>query len=105
MLKPDVAALDKLLGDDLTYTHGDARVIDKSAFIADFKTGAFKYVMIQPNEMKVRVFGDVAVVTGGAAMQVVNNGVPATIKIRYTDVHVRRSGAWQMVAWEATRLP
>jgi ketosteroid isomerase-like protein len=105
MLKPDVAALDKLLGDDLTYTHGDGRVIDKMAFIADFKTGAFKYVTIQPNEMKVRVFGDVAVVTGGAAMQVVNNGVPATIKIRYTDVHVKRNGAWQMVAWEATRLP
>ena len=105
MLKADVTALDKLLGADLTYTHGDGRVIGKAAFISDFKTGAFKYVMIQPNEIKVRVFGDVAVVTGGAAMQVVNNGVPATIRIRYTDVHVKRNGAWQMVAWEATRLP
>jgi ketosteroid isomerase-like protein len=105
MLKADVGALDRLLGADLTYTHGDARVIDKAAFISDFKTGAFKYVTIEPNEMMVRVFGDVAVVTGGAAMHVVNNGTPANIKIRYTDVHVKRNGSWQMVAWEATRLP
>ena len=105
MLKADVTALDKLLGADLTYTHGDGRVIGKAAFIADFKTGAFKYTTIEPNDMTVRVFGDVAVVTGGAAMHVVNQGVPADIKIRYTDVHVRRNGAWQMVAWEATRLP
>ena len=105
MLKADVAALDRLLAADLTYTHGDGRVIGKAAFIADFKTGAFKYTTIQPNEMTVRVFGDVAVVTGGAAMHVVNNGAPADIKIRYTDVHVKRNGVWQMVAWEATRLP
>ena len=74
------------------YTHGDGRVIGKAAFIADFKTGAFKYTTIEPNDMTVRVFGDVAVVTGGAGMHVVNNGVPADIKIRYTDVHVRRNG-------------
>ena len=105
MLKADVTALDKLLGADLTYTHGDGRVIGKAAFIADFKTGAFKYTTIEPNDMAIRVFGDVAVVTGGAGMHIVNNGVPADIKIRYTDVHVRRGGVWEMVAWEATRLP
>jgi ketosteroid isomerase-like protein len=105
MLKADVVALDKMLGADLTYTHGDSRVIDKAQFIADFKTGAFKYVTIEPNDMKVRIFGDTAVVTGGAGMHVVSNGVDANIKIRYTDVHVKRNGSWQMVAWEATRVP
>jgi len=97
MLKADVAALDKLLGADLTYTHGDGRVIGKAAFIADFRTGAFKYTTIEPNDMAIRVFGDVAVVTGGAGMHVVNQGVPADIKIRYTDVHVKRNGVWEMI--------
>jgi ketosteroid isomerase-like protein len=105
MVKADVPALDKLLSPDLVYTHGDARVIDKAAFLNDFKTGAFQYITIEPNEMSVRIFGNTAVVTGGAAMHVVNNGAHAQIKIRYTDVHVKRNGAWQMVAWEATRLP
>jgi Domain of unknown function (DUF4440) len=105
MVKADVAALDKLLAPELTYTHGDARVIDKTAFLADFKSGAFKYVTIEQNDLKVRLFGDTAVVTGGAAMHVVQNGADAHIKIRYTDVHVKRNGSWQMVAWEATRIP
>lgn len=105
MVKADVAALDKLLAPELTYTHGDARVIDKAGFISDFKTGAFKYVTIEPNEMSVRVYGTVAIVTGGAAMHVVQNGKDAHIRIRYTNAHVNRGGAWQMVAWQATRLP
>ena len=105
MLKADVVTLDKLLAPDLTYTHGDSRVIDKAQFLSDFKTGAFKYVTIEPNDIKVRIFGDTAVVTGGAGMHVVSNGADANIKIRYTDVHVKRNGAWQMVAWEATRVP
>ena len=105
MLKADVGALDKLLAPDLIYTHGDGRVIDKAAFLSDFKTGAFKYVTIEPNDLKIRIYGDTAIVTGGAGMHVVNKGAPAQIKIRYTDVHVRRNGMWQMVAWEATRLP
>jgi hypothetical protein len=104
MVKADTAALDKLLAPDLIYTHGDARRIDKAAFISDFKTGAFKYVTIDPKEITVKVYGEVAVVAGAAGMQIVNNGVPATIQIRYTNVHVRRNGAWQMVAWQATRI-
>ena len=105
MVKADVGALDKLLAPDLTYTHGDARVIDKAAFIADFKSGAFQYVSIEPNDMKVRVFGNTAIVTGGAAMHIIQNRTHANIKIRYTDVHVKHNGVWQMAAWEATRIP
>ena len=104
MVKGDLAALDTLLGADLTYTHGDGRVVDKAAFIADLKTGDFKYVSIDPEKTQVRTFGDTAVVTGSAGMQVVNKGAPAQIRIVYTTVHVRRGGAWQMVAWHATRV-
>ncbi len=104
MLKGDLAALDTLLAADLTYTHGDGRVVNKAAFIADLKTGDFKYVSIDPENVQVRVFGDTAVVTGAAGMRVVNKGAPAQIQIVYTTVHVRRGGAWQMVAWHATRV-
>jgi hypothetical protein len=104
MVKADVAALDKMLASELSYTHGDARVVDKNVFLAELKAGDFKYLTIQPADIQVRVYGDSAVVTGGAAMDIVNKGVPATIRIRYTNMQVRRSGSWQMVAWQATRL-
>lgn len=100
----DLAALDRLLASDLTYTHGDGRVVDKAVFIADLKTGDFQYRAIEASDVKVRILGDVAIVTGSAAMSVVNKGAPADIRIRYTNVHVRRSDAWQMIAWHANRL-
>ena len=105
MVKRDIAVVDKLLAPELVYTHGDGRVIDKAAFIADLKTGDFQYTSIEPGDLKVQIFGDTAVVTGGAGMKVVNKGAPAQIRIRYTNVQVRRNGGWQMVAWQATRLP
>ena len=105
MIRADAGTLDKLLAPELTYTHGDARVVDKAVFLAELKSGDFKYVSIEPNDLKVRVYGNTAVVTGGAGMQIVNKGAPATIRIRYTNTQVKRNGSWQMVAWQATRLP
>ncbi|HTG89177.1 MAG TPA: nuclear transport factor 2 family protein [Vicinamibacterales bacterium] len=104
MLKNDVAALDRLLAPELIYTHGDGRVVDKAAFIADLKTGDFKYVTIDAGEPTVRVFGDAAIVNGTAGMSVVNKGAPAKIRIVYSTTQVRRNGSWQMVSWHATRL-
>ena len=105
MVKGDVAALDKLLGPELSYTHSNALVQDKAALLGDFKSGAIKYLSIEPSDMKARVFGNMAIVTGGAAVHVIQNGNDLNIKIRYTNTHINRAGSWQMIAWQATRLP
>src|SRR5262245_56971191 len=105
MLKADAAALEKLLADELSYTHSNASVQDKKAFIDDIKTGKIKYLMVDATDQKARVFGDMAIVTGGASVHVIQNGNDLTFKIRYTNAHINRGGAWQMVAWQSTRLP
>ena len=107
MVKVDEAALNKLLADDLTYTHSNANLQTKAQFIADLKSGAIKYVSVAPveAEWKVRIFGTVAVVNGAAAVHVVDHGNDLTFRIRYTNVHTNRPGYWQMAAWEATRFP
>src|SRR4030095_7887811 len=69
MVRADAGMLDKLLAPELTYTHGDARVVDKAVFLAELKSGDFKYVSIEPNDLKVRVYGNTAVVTGGARLE------------------------------------
>ncbi len=101
----DTAALDKLLAPELSYTHTSAVVQTKAQFISDIKTGTIKYLTIEPNDMKAHLYGTVGVISGGAAVHIILNGKDLSFKIRYTDVHVNRGGAWQMVAWEATRLP
>jgi uncharacterized protein DUF4440 len=105
MVKADVGTLDKLLASELSYTHSNAQVQDKGGFIAAIKNGAIKYLSIDSNDVNVVVFGNTAVVTGGASVHVLQNGTDLTIKIRYTNTQINRTGSWQMVAWQATRLP
>jgi hypothetical protein len=107
MIKSDAAALDRLIAEDVTYTHGSATLVNKAGFIGDLTSGAFKYLSISPDEKewKVRILGNVAIVNGAAGMRVVDHGKDQTIRIRYTNVQVNRAGRWQMVAWQATRLP
>lgn len=107
MVKADMAALNRLLADDLTYTHSNALMQTKAEFIADLKSGAYDYVSVVPSESdyKIRVDGNMAVINGVAAVNIIDHGKDLKIKIRYTNVHRNRAGQWQMVAWQATRFP
>jgi hypothetical protein len=105
MVKADAGALDRLLAPELSYTHSNAQIQDKPGFIADIRGKAIRYLKIEPTDVHVMVVGTTAVVTGGAAVHVIQNGNDLNIKIRYTDVHINRRGEWQMIAWQATRLP
>ena len=105
MVKADAGDLDKLLAPELTYTHSNAQVQDKAGFIADIRSGAIKYVSIDPSDTRTQIFENTALVTGGAALHVLENGNDFTIKVRYTTVYLNRRGGWQLLAWQATRLP
>jgi ketosteroid isomerase-like protein len=107
MIKGDKAALERLLADDLTYTHSSALFETKEQFIKSVTGGTIDYVSIVPSESdwKVRVSGTTAIVNGVAAVNVVDTGKDLKIKVRYTAVHTNRGGQWQMQAWQATRFP
>ena len=100
-------ALERLLADDLTYTHSSALFESKAEFIKSVTGGTIDYVSIVPSEAdwKVRVNGNTAIVNGVAAVNVIDTGKDLKIKIRYTTVHTNRDGQWQMQAWQATRFP
>lgn len=107
MIKGDRASLERLLADDLTYTHSSALFESKAEFIKSVTGGTIDYVSIVPSETdwKVRVSGNTAIVNGVAAVNVIDTGKDLKIKIRYTTIHTNRSGQWQMQAWQATRFP
>ena len=107
MVKGDRAALEKLLADDLTYTHTTALFESKEQFIKSVTSGTIDYVSIAPSETdwKVRISGSTAVVNGVAAINVIDTGKDIKIKVRFTTVHTNRGGTWQLQAWQATRFP
>ena len=95
MIKGDRAALEKLLADDLTYTHSSALFESKEQFIKSVTSGNIDYVSIVPSESdwKVRVNGNTAIVNGVAAVNVIDTGKDLKIKIRYTTIHTNRAAA------------
>ena len=101
MVKGDVLALGEILADDLIYTHTTARLDTKASFIDAVKTGKSNYKSVDRNDVEVRSLGDTAVVTGHAKFHVGDNKFEA----RFIDVYAKRNGAWQMVAWQSTRVP
>ena len=107
MVKGDRPALEKLLADDLTYTHSSALFESKEQFIKSVTSGNIDYVSIVPSESdwKVRVNGNTAIVNGVAAVNVIDTGKDLKIKIRYTTILTNRGGSWQLQAWQATRFP
>ena len=105
IVRGDVAALDGILSDDLSYTHATGVHETKAEFIGKLKSGQLRYESLTPEEMHVRVYGTTGVVTGLARVKVRVKGEALSFQLRFTDVYVKKGDRWQMVAWQATRLP
>jgi len=57
---------------------------------------------VEIDDVRVRVFGDAAVVTGRTHGAGEVAGTPYDVVIRFTDVFVRRNGRWEAVASHAS---
>jgi len=104
MVHVDIAALDRILADDLSYTHSGGKVDTKATFLAALRSGELKYESIRTEDIKARVYGNSAVVTGRGEIKVKSGNQELSFPIRFTDVYVKRAGRWVMVAWQSTRI-
>jgi len=103
----DVAAMERIVADDFTLTFGDGSVIDKAQAIADLKRpGPIDSTLkFSTEDVKVRVYGDTAILTGRVIEKRQRQNRDAVSESRYTDTYVRRQGRWQVVASHLSRLP
>jgi ketosteroid isomerase-like protein len=104
MAEKDVATLNKIISDDLIYTHSTARLDTKQSLIGAMESGATVYTSVEPSEVKAQDLGSVVVLTGVAAISVNSGGKPNSFRVRFTDVYADNGGNWQMVAWQSTKL-
>lgn len=105
MLDADIEALDALLADSLTYTHSTGRLETKVELIESLQSQTMRYLSIVPSDIRVRVFGDIAVITAVAAIKVQVAGQNRAATLRTTEVHRRGQGDWQLVAYQSTGMP
>jgi ketosteroid isomerase-like protein len=104
MADTDIATLNTLLADDLIYTHSSARLDTKESLISNMQSGSTVYNAVEPSDVKAQDLGNAVVLTGVARIRVTSGGKPNAFAVRFTDVYANKSGKWQMVTWQSTRL-
>jgi len=104
LLAGDTVALSKLLAPDFMEISRLGAVRTRVDNIRDIATGTLHLTSIKYDSLNVRVYGDVAVLTGIADNTGTMRGFPFSGKIRYTRVFVRRDGKWQAVLMQQTPM-
>ena len=92
VVKGDVAKLDKETSDDYTLITANGQVSDKAQMLSAFKSGQSKLTVDDVSDMKVRVYGDTAIVTGKANVKGILAGKDATGQTLFTRVYVKKGG-------------
>jgi ketosteroid isomerase-like protein len=100
----DVPALERLLSDDLIYTHASGWRQTKAEFLASIRSGELLYHSFASDSANVHGYGNVVMVTGHAAAKVRAKGQELNVSLLYLEVYVKQDGRWQLVAWQSTRL-
>jgi ketosteroid isomerase-like protein len=103
VVNADVATLDKTTSDDYVFVNMNGRMAGKSEMIEGFKSGQSKLTSEELSDLKVRVYGNTAVVTGKADVKGTLGGADATGQILFTRVYVKKDGRWQSVSLQQTR--
>jgi len=96
--------LAKILDDSYQHTHGTGLVENREDFIRALRSGARKYEPIQLEEVKTRLFGECAVVTGKFALKVSIKGKMMEAVNRFSFVVVQAPQGPKIVSFQATAI-
>ena len=92
----DAATFEKIVADDWIAISPEGKSQTKAERAAEIKASHIDSATLA--NMKVRVFGDTAVVTGTDDETTVEDGKKSTDHYVWTDVFVKRNGKWLAVA-------
>jgi uncharacterized protein (TIGR02246 family) len=98
----DAAAFEKIVADDWIAITPDGKSQTKAERAAEITSGHVDSATL--GNMKVRVFGDTAVVTGTDDETDTIDGKKSTDHYIWTDVFVKRDGRWLAVASQTAQV-
>jgi ketosteroid isomerase-like protein len=102
--RADTVALSRMVADEFVEISRLGQVRTRAENIRDIASGALRLTSVRYDSLMVRIYGDVAVLTGIADNTGVARGMPFSGKVRYMRVFVRRDGRWQAVAMQQTAM-
>ena len=104
---PDYALLEKILADDLTYTHSTGAFDTKATYIQKLNDGKARYFKAEyVAEPTVKLLGkDAAITTGKVNVVTLGaNGAQNPATLSFLHAFVKRHGQWQLVAHQSAKV-
>ncbi len=100
MVRGDEAALNKILTDDIRYTHSDASLDDKKNVYGRIAKNPVKSVTY--NDSTYRQYGDTVLSSHKLGINTRDNG---QVYLYVVMVWVKQNGTWQLANRQSTKLP
>lgn len=106
----DAAMHDRFWAEDLIYTGSSGTRKGKAEIMRDVrsapasKPGEPKSVF-SAEEIRIQQYGDTAIVAFRLVSAAEKEGKTETTKYFNTGTFLKRSGKWQVVSWQATKIP
>jgi ketosteroid isomerase-like protein len=98
----DANALEPLWADDLEVAVPRMPVLTKPDAVAFARSGRMKFLRYQTSDVRIRVYGDAAVISGRLQRTRTLNGQEVSDDWRFTKVYVRQAQKWRVVAFHAS---
>jgi ketosteroid isomerase-like protein len=90
----DTATLDAITTDDFTLIGPVGFVLDKQQWLDRYRSGALNTRSLSWDDLRVRDYGDCAVVVGCHTQQATHQGNPVDGRFRASHIAVRRQDRW-----------
>lgn len=104
LAKHDQAWIDGVVTPDWMVTDPDGNLFTKAQSDADLKSGALTIASFKIDDLTVHVDGDTAVAFGLETEKSTYKGADTSGQYRFTDVFVKRNGAWKAIATHVTKV-
>lgn len=98
LMKADMPYLNRLLHKDFVLTNSQGKLEERAEYLENRKTGRVKYESKVSDEIKVRLYGDTAIVTGRDTETGKDHQGAMDGQFRWTRVFLRHNGHWQLAA-------
>ena len=98
----DLKGMERFVTDDWIIVGADGGIIDRERFFEVIESGMLTHELMECDDMRVRAYGDCAVVTALTRSKGKFMGQEFTTHERSTDVFVRREGEWRCVLTQLT---
>jgi ketosteroid isomerase-like protein len=105
IVRKDLAAIAANMADDFRQIRYNGSVVDRETFLHDITSPDLTLDPYTVEDLDVRVYGEVALLSGRTHMTGRYAGEAFATHYRYVDVYVRRDGRWRVCNVQITSIP